>query len=274
MIKILPTLLDGSPTRDTLHRYSRVAGAVRRSLSLAHPLWWHISLHVYPDGLTTTPIEVLDRSGTMLEIRLNLRRHRLEITCGNESREIDLTEGLTATDLGDQTVELIKALGFERGIDRSLYTNDTDSLYDTTSAEEYLSALLWIESCFSAAAQEIGGDTGPVQLWPHHFDLSFEWFGTRLVESEEVTQTDGARAQIGFGFSLGDSSVSQPYFYATPWPFEQQAISQDLPHGASWYQDSWQGALLLYETIRAEGETRLRDFIKTVHAVASPGLTV
>lgn len=272
MTEMLPTLLEGATTRDTLHRYCKVVGAVRRALSPSHPLWWHISLAAYSEGLTTTPIEISDHAGTDLEIRLNLRRHRLEIVRGSESRELDLTAGLTATELGERTTQLLADLGVEGEFDASHYADDGAGLYDPGSAEEYLLAVRWVASRFARAAQEIGGDTGPVQLWPHHFDLSFEWFGTRRVESEKGGEGDAARAQIGFGFSLGDESVSQPYFYASPWPFDQQVTSRELPHTATWYQDSWQGALLMYKAVAAERGTLLEDFIREVHAVAAPGL--
>lgn len=272
MTEILPTLLDGASTRDTLHRYSKIAGAVCRSLSQPHPLWWNISLSIYPDGLTTTPIEVQSTTSSALEIRLNLRRHRLEVIYGAESREVDLTAGLTATDLGDRTVGLIRDFGLEGEIDRGLYTSEATSPYEIKAAEEYLCTVARIEKCLSDSALEIGGDTGPVQLWPHHFDLSFEWFGTRIVQTEEGSEIDGARPQIGFGFSLGDSSITQPYFYATPWPFDSQVAVHPLPDGATWHQDSWQGALLLYDTVRKAGEASLVDFVRSVHSIASPGL--
>lgn len=272
MTEMLPTLLEGATTRDTLHRYCKVAGAVRRALSPSHSLWWHISLATYSEGLTTTPIEISDYAGTDLEIRLNLRRHRLEIVRGSENRELDLTAGLTATELGDRTAQLLAELGVEGEFDASHYADDGTRLYDPGSAEEYLLAVQWVASRFTKAAQEIGGETGPVQLWPHHFDLSFEWFGTRRVESDEGGESEAARAQIGFGFSLGDESVSQPYFYATPWPFDPQVTSHDLPDGGTWYQDSWKGALLLYDSVRKAGEASLVNFVRSVHSSASPGL--
>jgi hypothetical protein len=273
MTQSLPNLLAGASTRESLHRYSKVAGAIRRSLTSAHPLWWNISLTVYSEGLTTGSIEVPSRTGDHLEIQLNLRSHHLEIAFADESRKVDLTIGLTGSELGDRTVELMAALGIETEVDRNLYADDDATHYATTAAEEYLSTILWVEHCLTQTAQRLDGDTGPIQLWPHHFDLSFEWYGTRIVKPEEGVESEGARAQIGFGFSLGDSSVGEPYFYATPWPFDAQVVAQALPEGATWYQGGWQGALLRYKTVAADRGTLLADFIETVHAIASPGLT-
>ncbi len=36
-----------------------------------------------------------------------------------------------------------------------------------------------------ATGTEFGGSTGPVQLWPHGFDVAVEWFGTRTEKLEE-----------------------------------------------------------------------------------------
>ena len=48
-----PDLGDWFQTRDTLHAYARVLGAVRRQLTPPHPRWWHASLRVNTEGLTT-----------------------------------------------------------------------------------------------------------------------------------------------------------------------------------------------------------------------------
>ena len=44
------------PTRETLHAYARAVGSVPRAHGIAHPLWWHISLKVRPEGLVTDAV--------------------------------------------------------------------------------------------------------------------------------------------------------------------------------------------------------------------------
>ena len=51
-----PKLEDWAETRDTLHAYCKVLGAIRGACTAALPNWWHISLRLYTAGLTSTSL--------------------------------------------------------------------------------------------------------------------------------------------------------------------------------------------------------------------------
>jgi hypothetical protein len=71
-----------------------------------------------------------------------------------------------------------------------------------------------------------------VRCWPHHFDTA-----TLLAR--------GGDRSIGVGFSPGDSSYAEPYFYVTPWPYPKRGTTlPSLPSG-SWHLEGWTGAVLL-----------------------------
>ena len=55
-------LNDWKETRDILQKYSQMVGAIRENFSEPHPHWWHISLHVSDNGLTTNPLPVVKNS--------------------------------------------------------------------------------------------------------------------------------------------------------------------------------------------------------------------
>ncbi len=130
-----------------------------------------------------------------------------------------------------------------------------------------------MQNTFEQARGDFAGETGPIQLWPHHFDLSFEWFGTRMEHYEEEGERVEAPAQIGFGFSTGDDSHSGAYFYANPWPFEEALLRSPLPGAASWHTEGWQGGLLPYSAVRRRGERELMAFLRAVYGAASPLLS-
>ena len=113
---------------------------------------------------------------------------------------------------------------------------------------------------------------GPVQLWPHGFDLAFEWFGTRTETYEENGQITEYPSQINLGFyPAGD----RPYFYSNPWPFEGDVLTgEPLPHGAEWHTDGWQGSVLHYDLLTGipDANTKLLEYAKRVHELASPTL--
>ena len=53
MFAFPPLPIDGEPTRATLHAYAHAVATLPRAHAIAHPLWWHSSLKVRPDGLVT-----------------------------------------------------------------------------------------------------------------------------------------------------------------------------------------------------------------------------
>jgi Family of unknown function (DUF5996) len=269
----LPDLTGWEPTRDTLHRYARILGAVRRTLVPPHPLWWHISLQVEARGLTTGPMPAPGGGGTLV-LRLDLLAHRLELDACGERRSLPLDAGLTATALGRRVLAALAEGRLAVAVDEGKFADDDPRPYRPAAAEAYLGAVRRVDAAFRQTARQLAGDTGPVQLWPHHFDLSFEWFGDRKVKDEgEEGEEVESRAQIGFGFSPGDESHAAPYFYANPWPFEAAFTTAPLPPGAEWYEEAWEGSRLPYAAARQAGEGRLREYLRAVYDAAAPSLS-
>ena len=117
----------------------------------------------------------------------------------------------------------------------------------------------------------IGGDVGPVQLWPHGFDLAFEWFGTRTVPTTEAGDSSEIPTQINLGFY----PAGHAYFYSNPWPFDAETLMNvALPSGSRWHTDGWEGSILPYTTVvgRVDGAERVLDYAGAVFETASPGL--
>lgn len=84
---------------------------------------------------------------------------------------------------------------------------------------------------------ELGARHGlePLRLWPHHFDAARLW-------KLGATQSGPA---IGFGFSPGDDTYDEPYFYVNLWPYpDAEAHLPDLADGC-WHREGWTGAVLL-----------------------------
>jgi len=114
---------------------------------------------------------------------------------------------------------------------------------------------------FGAFANDLRGVT-PVRCWPHHFDLG------------AVMRLDAVRGQdspaIGFGVSLGDEAVAEPYWYVNAWP-RPDALPNPLPplpSGARWNVEGWLGAVLpgdvlSVRTKAAEQEETARGFLET-----------
>lgn len=274
-VDVFPSLTGWEPTRDTLKWYSRAAGVIPRTHAPSHPKWWHISLAVQPDGLVTERMTAPD--GGEFWIKVDLNDHVLAlVTSEGARREIDMRAGLTATELGDRLIDIVADLGLEGDYAREKFTNEDLRQYDPEMATRYRDTIVLADRTLKRHRSGLDGELGPVQLWPHGFDLAFEWFGTRMVEHEEDGEVEEIPAQVNFGFSPGEPNHPDPYFYANPWPFEEsRLVHHPLPSGARWFTEGWEGTLLAYEDLVGDpnGVERLLAYYRAVFAVSRPTLT-
>ena len=265
-----PPLVDWAATRDTLHAYSRVIGAILRAHAEPTPDWSHVSLQLDEDGLVSRPFKT--RRGEV-RMRLDLHRHRFELMAPGGVSSISLDGGLSATELAEEAVRRGEALDVKLAPEPEHYADERPTGYHTAKAEAYLQALHDVDGVFSALRAELSGEVTAVRLWPHHFDLAFEWHGRDVTYESKDGGEKTARALIGVGFSTGDASHAAPYLYANPWPFDEALTAQPLDGEASWYTEAWNGSVLPYASIAGAGEQPLYDYVTSVYQYAAPALT-
>ena len=257
---------DWEETRKTLHLYSQILGAISRCHPEPHPKWWHLSLQVRPEGFETDHM-ALPGGGTFW-LELDLRRHQIALrTSDGEDRRFDMMAAPTAAEMGDEVLSALADLGLTGDYAREKFEDREPREYDPEAAEHLLAALAAAETLLSRHRETLPGEVGPVQLWPHGFDLAFEWFGTKTesYEGEELP------SQINLGLYLHD----RPYFYSNPWPFDESLTAIELPSGAEWHTDGWQGSILYYDQVAGDptGPAKVEAFAQAVHAAAAPTLT-
>ena len=266
-----PTLDGFGPTRRTLQLYSRALSGVARVHGVAHPNWWHISLRVTPSGLQSDNIPLPD--GGILAGRLDLLSHRLVVwTSGGGEWALPLDAGLSGTAMGEKVIAAATEAGLHGEYDRQAFASDEPGVYDTDAAKRFFAALVKADRIFKKHRADLASNTGPVQFWPHGFDLSLEWYGTRVERTEEKGQVKELPAQLNLGFYPGEDDASS-YFYSNPWPFDSDALlDKPLPAGARWHTEGWQGTILPYTALRADdrAEERVLAFAAAVHEVAAP----
>ena len=267
-----PTLpANGEPTRAALHAYAHAVAALPRAHAAAHPLWWHVSLRIRPDGLVTEVMPLPD--GGAAFVRLDPRNNVVVFeTSGGESRSFPMNAGLTATEMGNALIAAGSEFGLSADYDRSKFANDDPRLYDVGDAMGLFDALVAAEGALTVQRNRLEGPLGPIQLWPHGFDLAFEWFGSRMAPAAEGGESSDLRAQINLGFyPAGDA-----YFYSNPWPFEaDRLLDVDLPGGAEWHTEGWEGSILPYALVagRPDGVDRFLAYAEAVFDAAAPTLT-
>lgn len=269
-MSLFPSLENFEPTRQTLHLYAQAMGVVPRVHARPHPKWWHISLRVGPQGLQTTTMKLPD--GGKLWLEMDLRNHLIKVQTGyGGTQAINLRSGLTGTEMGEWILTTIAQHGLEGEYARAKFENDEVRDYDLTEAERFLTAVTHVQRIFNDHRNNLTGNIGPIQLWPHNFDLSMEWFGTRTVTHEEHGEVQEFPSQLNLGFYPG-----QPvYFYSNPFPFEATILlNTALPAGAKWHSEGWQGSMLPYAELVGDNqaEARLRQFARQVYEISVPTL--
>jgi|GEM_PF-784130 len=262
----LPTNLE--PTRATLHAYAGAVGAIPRVHAIPHPQWLHISLNPGPTGLSTKQMGYPE--GTFrLRMDLNLHDVVLETSAGTE-RRFSMQEGRTGTEMGDALIAAVADLGLGGDYARTKFESDESREYDPAAATGFWGVLTSVAWLFAGHRASLEGSVGPIQVWPHGFDVAFEWFGTTMVTHEMHDETLVSPAQLNLGFyPRGDA-----YFYSNPWPFDETLLAAPLPSGAVWHTAGWQGTMLRYEDVagRPDAAERVLAYAKAVFAVATPTL--
>lgn len=255
-------LNDWQPTRNTLHTFSRMLGKIRGTLTPPHPHWWHASLRVNDAGLTTPPIPT--DTGNSFTLQLDFTAHTLVFTPPTGNKFERPLENQSSQSLLQWILDRLDSFGIEPEIDQTPFKDATPLPYDPAHAETFFRAIHPINKIFVEFRNSLPGETSPVQLWPHHFDLSLVWFSGREVNT--APGEESSPEQIGFGFSTGDEGIAEPYFYANPWPPPAGIFDTPLPSGAQWHTQGWQGGLLLYRTVAAapQSDIALLDFLRAV----------
>ena len=262
-----PLILKGwRETRDTLQKYAQMTGKIREMMSKPHPNWWHISLRVSDRGLTTTPIpKDKNTHGQSFEIILDLKNHQLIIESNfREVKTLKLT-GQSLCALCEETCSLLTDIGVFLPIDKEKFADGKSGKYDERAAADYWTALKEINRLTNKFRSELSGERSPVQLWPHHFDLSTSWFSGRMVPDKDPNDAESSKEQMMFGFSTGDDIIADAYFYITAYPVPDGLQNLQISEDARWNSDGFQGGVMMYESFAGarNPEEKLLNYFRT-----------
>lgn len=256
-------LADWQSTRDTVTHYAKIAGKIRRALTPPQKHWWHVSLRAAACGLTTTPMSAGNKTA---EIVLDFAAHQLLITTSHNERYTTPLQWQSPMALAAEALDALAAFGITPEIDQSQF-DDAPGSYDETAVTHFWRALAQIDAVFKEFKGGFREESSPVQLWPHHFDLAVLWFSGRLVPGVDPDDVENADEQMNFGFSTGDSSIPDAYFYATAYPTPDNLTEQPLPPGVYWHTSGFTGAILPYELLVTADDPHntLLTFLRTAH---------
>ena len=282
-------------TRDRLHEYVQVVGDVRKHHAPHHPHWWHASLRVSSYGLTTTPLSMDD--GRQLELVFDFSAGHLNVVVresaadgapDNSTNSVRVgavaLDGRPSRQFADSLARLLQGQRIEPGFNPEAHETETEDTratparapiqFDRAAARNWWQTVLWLSSQLESLTQDLPGETGPVQLWPHHFDLATTWFSGRWIPDADPDDPDNGREQMAFGFSSGDTVIDDPYLYVTAYPWAEGLAKASLPAPGRWVTDEWQGAVLEYESLRqsADPVDLVQGFFRSAHSAGTASL--
>lgn len=240
---------DWNLTRDTIHTYAKIIGKIRRQYMPKHKHWWHITLSVTARGLTTTPFPIMGQS---LELTLDLSKHQLMIESSDGwSAGLPLS-GQSATGICRQIADNIPSAGNELESELLVdFSSDEIMQYDTDAVDNFHKVISWVDITFKTFKGGLREETGPVQIFPHHMDISMNWFSGNLVPNVDPADEESAEEQMNFGFVTGDKAIPDAYFYVTAYPVPNEWAELQLPDGAYWQTEGWVGAVFPYAAVMA-----------------------
>lgn len=233
-------------TREALHAYARILGDCLKGLRTKRKHWWHASLRPSLNGLSTGIVY----GNCDFELELNFRNGVLEGRTDTGAGFSAKLEGQAASDLGTG----VAAFLIENGIDENRIpfadpqqaSSITYPDYSAHQAAVMGSALKGVTQLMVRLRAQVREECSPIQVWPHHFDLSMLWLPGDKILGEDPVDEEAADKQMNFGFTFGDDGTPEPYFYVTAYPMPDDMHRVPLPAGASWRTEGFSGAFLTY----------------------------
>ena len=233
-------------TRDALHGYARVMGGYTAACRLRRKHWWNLSLRPSLEGLTTGVV----RAEIDFELELNLRRSVLRARTHAGAELDEALRGQPASELARAIREFLGTSGLGHiSISEDVSRVDATPGYSADVAESMAGAWRAVSSSMEVFRAGVREETSPIQLWPHHFDLSMIWLPGETIPGRDPDDEENADKQMNFGFTLGDAGISEPYFYVTAYPLLRAMEAVQLPSGTTWHSEGFNGAVLPYRSL-------------------------
>ncbi|MFA6266510.1 MAG: DUF5996 family protein [Pseudolabrys sp.] len=274
-------------TAATLHLWTQVAGKIR----LARTPWlnhsWHVTLYVWPRGLTTGPIP--DGDGAFA-IEFDFIDHVLWLRHSDgHYRQVMLRpmpvsafyaevmaalEGL-GIDVAINTMpcELANAVPFERDTARRSY--------DADAASRFWRVLLSVNRVLATFRSGFIGKASPVHFFWGSFDLAVTRFSGRTAPRHPggIPHLPNAVAQEAYSHEVSSAGfwpgspgpVNFPAFYSYAYPAPPGFAEAKVKPAQAFYSRILGEFILPYEAVRtsADPDATLMDFLQSTYDAAA-----
>ena len=253
-------------TRDTLHKYSQMVSAIRETMSQPLPNGEHVCLQITDRGLTSTPLmKERNSPGKMFEVVLDINNHILLIDSNYREKMQVLLTGQSLSALCDETCSLLSDIGVSIPIEKPSFIDGTQRRYNPQFAAAYWQALKEVNRIFNKYRDELDKERSPVEVWPDHFNMVLSWFPGKVISRNEYREEDSVEEKVIFGFSTGDDSINEAFFYAMVGQASDEFTNIGPAEEPKWNSTNFTGGVLLYkDVLKAEDpEEKILNFFRT-----------
>jgi Family of unknown function (DUF5996) len=237
-------------SRDALHAYARLIGKYRAAAAPKQKHWWQVGLLPSLGGFDTGLLHI---ENWVMSIELNLLTLSVVLSFRNKSELKFPLTGQSNRSLYESIQAQMASFAI-KNVDQGVLSDASYKGLNKQEVAKFAQATNAINAAFEIFKGEQRRETGPIILWPHHFDLAMLWFSGRLVDGIDPADEENADEQVNFGFSVGDEANPEPYFYITAYPLPDGLETVQLPEGAYWHSQGWNGALMPYSVL-----TKVKD---------------
>jgi hypothetical protein len=269
MTATFPTLPDAPAfigTRDALHAYSRILGDWAAHCRTQRKHWWHGSVRPALNGLGTGII----RHTVDFEMELDVANSVLLVRTGDGRELSQALTGQAARGVAESVRDFLGENGIAARSMPALREDAAQTQVHADYAAEHARIIgrVWraVFTTLESLRNETREETSPLQLWPHHFDISMLCLPGEQIPGQDPANEEDSDKQMNLGFTLGDEGIPEPYFYVTAYPLPDALPDTLLPEGSYWHTSSFTGAALLYKTLLQQDDpsTYLLEFWRTM----------
>ncbi|HWE49031.1 MAG TPA: DUF5996 family protein [Bryobacteraceae bacterium] len=266
-------------TYRTLHMWTQAVGKIR--LALAAPLnhWWHVTLYVNAQGLTTGPVPF---PAGFFEIQFDFQEHQLSICTSPGGKTSRPLRAEPVAVFYRALMDSLAALGIEVAINPKpqeiadaipLDQDQTHCSYDARRVRDLWQILMSGAKVFEKFRGQYIGKCSPVHFFWGSFDLACSRFsGRRAPPRKGVISGPAYSHEVwSAGFWPGGGAVDSPAYYAYVVPQPAGIEKAEIRPDAAKWNAGMSEFVLLYDDVRqAESpEETLFEFLASTFDAAS-----
>ena len=262
-------------TYRTLHMWTQIVGKIRMTLTPPLNHWWHVTLYVYPSGLTTGPIPY---PGGIFAIRFDFLRHELRISTSEGSRLARPLRAESVSAFYAALMDQLRSLGITVEImpkpqevaDPVPFDRDeAEGAYDPDAARRFWQILVSSSKVLERFRSKFLGKCSPTQFFWGSFDLACTRFSGRLAPPRKgvISGPAYSHEESSAGFWPGGGVVNGPAYYAYTVPKPDGLENAPIRPAAAKWSPELSEFILMYDDVRVADspEEALYDFLASTY---------